>query len=141
AAVRWAVSAGDRAAVRHYAAFVALTGKLDEQIPRWQARAAAPAAPPSPRPRDAEPGPRESAVILAYLARVKGDVALARRAAEQAAFPELVEAALFDAGAWAELATRPVPNQVSGPTAVGLRAIYRERAGQTDEADAARKEL
>jgi tetratricopeptide (TPR) repeat protein len=106
--------------VRHYASWLALKGKLGTAMPIWRERAANDDA---------------AAVITYQLARLAGDHALARAMADKTGRDELREAALFDAGAWADLAGLPPPGVSSHPaTLFGLRLLYQQLAGHPGEA-------
>jgi tetratricopeptide (TPR) repeat protein len=115
--------------VRNYAAFVAVRGTFAAQLPHWREQAA-------------KTGPEATAaqVVLTYLTRLHGDLAEARKAAEQSGRQDLKEAVLFDQGAWAELAAMS-PGGRAPVTSIGLKAMYLAAAGQTAEATAALDEL
>ena len=152
-AVAAAGSPNDLVAVRHYAAFLATQGKLAEQLPRWRKLAALPTTSKAANPvtkQSAEtgrrlpngsPDKRAGAVILTYLDRLHGDLAEARRAAEQSGWADLTEAVLFDQGAWADLAAMPAANSGLPPIHIGLKAMYLSAAGKTAEANAALTDL
>jgi tetratricopeptide (TPR) repeat protein len=127
-----ATEAGDLAPVRHYATFVARRGQLDARIAHWTAQVEQAKAPGEAR---------AGQVILTHLARLRGDFALAQRAADASVRPELREAVLFDQGAWAELADFRPPGATSGAIAAGLRAICHQLAGRPAEAETAIADL
>src|SRR5439155_12569271 len=91
---------------------------------------------------DGQPAGAAAAVILTYLARLRGDLELARWAVERAGKAELREAVLFDAGAWAELAALPPTATGNYPIIrVGLQELYLRAAGKNAEAEKAFAEL
>lgn len=114
-------------AVANYAALLLLRGKLPEQIARWQAEHAA-----VPSPRTAE--------ILVALHRAAGDLPAARKLA--GVRPELLDDILWEQGAWAELARRPMSRDAEAgerrQPAVDLatRARYARLAGDMAAANA-----
>jgi tetratricopeptide (TPR) repeat protein len=106
----------DPKAVRHYAAWMALTNQLESAVPVWRERAA----------ND------DGAVIIAYhLARLAGQYDVARAMAEKSGRDEYREAAYFDAGAWADLASlSPPAGSLQPASLLGLRLMYQQLAGQ-----------
>ncbi|HEY1377733.1 MAG TPA: hypothetical protein VGF55_13120, partial [Gemmataceae bacterium] len=143
-AVAAAAAPADPVAVRHYAAFLAARGRLADQLPRWKGLAdkhADQAGDGNGRLPDGSPDGRVSAVILAHLAKLHGDFAEARRAADRTGRADLKEAALFDQGAWAELADLPAADNRSAATTVGLKLMYLDLAGKAAAAAAALDEL
>jgi tetratricopeptide (TPR) repeat protein len=137
----------DPVAVRHYAAFLAVRGKLDDQLPRWRELAAGNVGPASRAgsgaARLAAPTKAAALVILTYLARLHGDLAEARTAAEQSGRADLKEAVLFDQGAWADLAELPITAGMPDGSMItaGLKAMYLTAAGKSAEAKAALDDL
>jgi tetratricopeptide (TPR) repeat protein len=115
-------------AARNYAAYLLVRGRLDEAIAAVKARTDPP-----------------SAEVLTYLYRAKGDLAGARQAAERAGNPRLVEAVLWEQGAWKELLDRhrPQPGGTAGDAveALALRAAYQRRAGAAKDFEATLAEL
>jgi tetratricopeptide (TPR) repeat protein len=144
-AVMAAMVQADLIAVRHYAAFLATQGKLAEQLPRWRLWAEkhhGNSGGVDGRMPDGSPDGRVSLVVLAHLARLHGDLAEARKAAEQTGRADLIEAILFDQGAWADLAATPAPaGSYAAAVTVGLRGMYSAAAGKSAESAAALTEL
>jgi tetratricopeptide (TPR) repeat protein len=143
-AVMAATTPSDLVAVRHYTAFLAAQGKLAEQLPRWRSWAdknAHQSGDAGGRLADGSPDGRVSLTVLAHLARLHGDLAEARKAAEEIGRADLKEAIVFDQGAWADLAAQPAPAGSFPATIVGLRAMYHGAAGQSAEAAMALNEL
>jgi tetratricopeptide (TPR) repeat protein len=109
-----------RTGTNNYVAFWLLRGKLAERIAQYQARTAK------------EPGDHKAWEILAYLHRANGDLKAARAAAENAERTDLVDALLLEAGAWKELADRPVGTETTHESErLGLRAVYHRLAGDS----------
>lgn len=105
----------DMRAVQHYCAWLAANNRAAVELPVWRERAA----------KD------QGAAVIAYqLARFVGDTVTARAMAERTGRDELREAALFDAGAWADLALLPPPGVDRRPSLFGLRMLYQQLAGQ-----------
>jgi tetratricopeptide (TPR) repeat protein len=101
--------AGDvKTGAANYVAYWLLRGKLDERIAHHVADA------------KRHPSGKPQAEILAYLYRAKGDLVAARKAAEKAERNDLVEALLYEAGNWKELARRP--ELISSPDSIEKRA-------------------
>jgi tetratricopeptide (TPR) repeat protein len=143
-AVAGSMVTGEPTAVRHYAAVMKLQNRLAGQIPRWRELAEKNEGKDGPGHRlaDGQPGGQAAAVIHTYLARLQGDSAQARWAAERTGKTELKEAVLFDAGAWADLAALPPTATGNYPLIrVGLQEMYLRAAGKTAEADKALAEL
>jgi tetratricopeptide (TPR) repeat protein len=116
--------------VRHYAAYYLLTGQLPKRIAELEERA-----------RKNPPGKVE-AEVLAYLYRAQGDLARAAKAAEDAEKNELVEAMLYEAANWKELARRPdVGDMREWTRYVGSRAAYARLAGNTKLYESAIKDI
>lgn len=112
--------------VGHFVAFWTLRGKLDEQIAAYRAKAAKGA------------DDKKACEVLAYLLRAKGDLASAREAAAKAERTDLVDALLFEEGAWRELARRPVGTETTHDVErLGLQAAYHRLAGNSTEFEAA----
>src|SRR5207248_9119019 len=86
------------------AAFLALRGRLDAQLPRWRALAerGGRAGGTGRRP-DGSPDGWTARFVLLHLARLHGDPALARTAADQVGRADLRETVLLHHGAWPEL--------------------------------------
>ncbi|HEY1861433.1 MAG TPA: hypothetical protein VGG61_13820, partial [Gemmataceae bacterium] len=106
-----------------YAAYWLRRGKLAERIRALEAVKSA--------------NPESDAARLAPLYRVQGDWKKARDAAEMSKNEELVNAILFDQGAWKELAERAAKASVGGndPNVLGLLARYQRLAGDAKGAD------
>src|SRR5205823_2839397 len=122
---------GAQAGAANYAAYWLLRGKLDERIAHFKALSA-PAT--SPQRQQGDTLQKRNAEILAYLYRAQGDLEAARRAAEKAERPDLVEALLFEAGRWKELARRPeVHLAQSAVEKLGLQLAYQRLAGNRKE--------
>jgi hypothetical protein len=112
--------AGDfRQGVTNYTAFWVLRGKLDDRIALHKALAAKGGA------------EREQQYqVLAHLHRAKGDLAAALQAAEKSGRKELVEALLYEAGDWKELARRPeLLGRSNELEKLGYTAAYARLAG------------
>jgi tetratricopeptide (TPR) repeat protein len=140
-AVLAAAGGADPIAVRNYGACLAVRGRLGEQLPRWR-EAAAPSPGPAPGAGEGRTVDRQAGlVILATLARLHGDLAEARQAAEQTGDRKLKEAVYFDQAAWTDLAALPPPEDRDAPIGIGLKAIYFTAAGKPAEAQAALAEL
>src|SRR5262249_37925280 len=123
---------------------VARRGQLDAQVPRWRAlaeRAAGQEGDAGGRLPDGSPDGRVGPLVLAHLARLHGDLALARSAADTTRPADLRAAVLFDQGAWAELAGLTPPDRASGLVPVGLRALYQQLAGRQADFEAALAEV
>jgi hypothetical protein len=115
------VAGGVDAALTDYAAFVILQGQLDAAIARRQADA-------TPRP-----------AALAVLYRAKGDLASARKYAQDAAATDdglLLDEILWQQGDWAALAKRPMPEGVDPTARRGTTALLHRLAGNTKALDA-----
>jgi predicted Zn-dependent protease len=115
--------AGDvKGGVSHYAAYWLLRGRLDDRIAHYKALAAR------------GPDAKRAAEILVYLYRARGDLKAARQAAAKAGRADLVEAFLYEAGAWKELARLPdltgTTNEIEKDA---LRAAYHRLAGNRQE--------
>src|SRR5262249_49563283 len=80
--------------VANYAAYWLLRGKLDERIALVKAEQAK------------SDNPKKDAERLAWLTRAKGDLTAAREWAQKSGNEELLDALLFEAGDWKELAKR-----------------------------------
>jgi tetratricopeptide (TPR) repeat protein len=111
--------AGDvKAGVGNYAAYALLSGQLRRRIGEFEALA-----------RKHPPGKAQQEV-LAYLYRAKGDLTAARKAAAQAEREDLVEALLFEASNWKELARRPKLVSFNDPLEQrAFRASFHRLAG------------
>ncbi len=83
--------------MRNYAAFLLLRGKLGEQIAQLEQQ------------RDPADATRHQ--LLAYLHRTKGDLPMARAAADQAGDPFLSRGILFELSAWRDLAEQQPDDQ------------------------------
>ncbi|HYT90187.1 MAG TPA: tetratricopeptide repeat protein, partial [Gemmataceae bacterium] len=105
-------------AVRDYAVFLLLSGRLDGAMPYYRAWAA-------------HSGDNRAATVLAHLYRVKGDLAAARTAAEKAGDLSLVHSILYDQGDWKELSARA--DKLTGQDArPGFKAAFHRLAGRTE---------
>jgi tetratricopeptide (TPR) repeat protein len=141
-AVIAAATVGDAPAVRHYAAFVASQDRLAEQVPRWRKFAAGDKpGDEDGRLADGSPDARSARIVLVALARLHGELAEARKAADATGQRDLREAVMFDQGAWADLAELPPPANQSPTVSTGLKAMYLTAAGRDGEAKAALDEL
>jgi tetratricopeptide (TPR) repeat protein len=119
-----------RTSVGNYTAFWTLRGKLDERIAQFQARV------------QKDPGDRKAWEALSYLQRAKGDSEGARASAEKCGRTDLVDALLVEAGAWKELAARPVGTETTLESErLGLRAAYHRLAKDAKGFDEAIAEL
>jgi tetratricopeptide (TPR) repeat protein len=119
-----------RSAFSNYAAYWTLRGKLDERIGALQSQL-----------RKSR-GDQKAWTALAYLYRAKGDLAKARNAAEQSGRSDLVSDLLLEAGAWKELAGRPVGSETTHDAErLGLMAAYHRLAGDAKSFDDATAEL
>jgi hypothetical protein len=113
-----ALAGETRTAFADYAAYWLLRGKLPARIAYQEALAS--------RHLTGKP----QAEVLTYLYRAKGDLSAARKAAERAERPDLVEAVLFEAGDWKELARRPELIGTTNPLEkLALKAAYNRLAG------------
>jgi tetratricopeptide (TPR) repeat protein len=83
------------------------------------------------------PNPENRAATLAPLYRVQGNFKKAREAAENSKNEEMVNAILFDQGAWKELAERTAKAATGSadPNLLGLLARYQRLAGDGTGAD------
>lgn len=105
-------------AIRNFAAFVLLRGRIDGKIreyeQRWERQ-----------------GDRHSATVLTYLYRAAGDLTKALAAAEFVGDEFLIEALLHERGDWKKLAERADDRaKVSGDIeTLGFRAAYHRLAG------------
>ncbi len=143
-AVMAATTPNDLVAVRHYAAFLAAQGKLAEQLPRWRSWAeknAKQSGDAGGRLPDGSPDGHVSIIVLAQLARLHGDLAEARRAAEESGRADLIEAIMFDQGAWADLAKHTTSMGGFPAITVGLKSMYLAAADQSAEAASALNDL
>jgi tetratricopeptide (TPR) repeat protein len=112
-----------------YAAYWLLRGKLDERIASLESRAKG-------------PDPKKVAEVLASLYRARGDLVAARRAAEAAERQDLVEALLYEAADWKELARLPDLTNAAHPVEkAGFRAAFHRLAGNGKDFEAALDEL
>ncbi len=117
---------GDNQAVRNYAAYLALRGRLDARLPEWAARARKLTG-----YKDAE--------VLAYLYRAKGDLAGALKAARRTDNKALVASLRVEQGDWKDLAADPEP-PTGNPDPVellGYSVAYHRLAGNAKEFDKA----
>lgn len=114
----------EESALRNYAVFLLLRGRLDARIDHYKSRAEL-------------PGGTKAAHILSFLLRAKGDLAGARKAAEKAGKESLVRAILSDQGDWKELARRLAQSERAkeedGLETLGLQAASERLAGNLDE--------
>jgi tetratricopeptide (TPR) repeat protein len=121
------------AGMSNYVAFWLLRGKVRERIAQLESRTAK------------EPGDRKAWEILAYLHRANDDPARARAAAEKSGRADLLDGLLLEAGAWKELAARPVGTETTHEAErLGLRAVYHRLSGDSkgfEEAVAALRKL
>jgi tetratricopeptide (TPR) repeat protein len=124
------VGEGDDAPA-HFAAFHALNGTLGPVIARFERERNAAAPKPPAAPSDPNPASARAAEVLVYLYRAKGDFDAARRMAALTYKDELLEAVLWEAGAWKELAARPGLLPRFRGTALGLQAAYERLGGDT----------
>jgi tetratricopeptide (TPR) repeat protein len=101
----------------HYAAYWLLRGGIDERVRRHQEAAE--------KSKD-----KKEYLTLVYLLRARGDLSGAGKVAEAAGHPDLVEAFLYEAGDWKELARRGAPAVAPQPIEkLGLRAAYQRLGG------------
>jgi hypothetical protein len=109
---------GARRARSDQAAYWLMRGQPAGQLARWERRVQRRAV------------DKEAAEMLAYLHRARGDRKAARRAAEKAGRPDLLEALLFEAADWGALARRlelvGTPDEAEQ---LGYRAAYARLAG------------
>lgn len=111
-------------------AYWLLRGQLDQKIAHYKAL------------ESKGQKPRETAEVLAYLYRARGDLSAAREAAKKADRNDLVEGLLVEAGAWKELVQSPeLFTRGPGPETFGYRAAYNRWAGNQKEADEALAEV
>jgi tetratricopeptide (TPR) repeat protein len=117
---------GDKQAMRNYAAFLYLTGRLDARIPAWSAKAKKLTG-------------FQAAETLMYMYRVKGDYASARKAAQRTEKKALPTAILFEQADWKELAAgHGPPSESSDPLEqLSFSAAYHRLAGNAKEFDKA----
>src|SRR5262249_57445510 len=80
-------------AYRNYAAFLLLSGRLDDRIAEYRRRAE-------------QPNEATAAVVLVYLYRAKGDLAGARWAAEQSGNEHLTQPILSEQADWKAIRAR-----------------------------------
>jgi tetratricopeptide (TPR) repeat protein len=142
-AVIAAAAGGDAPAARHYAAFVAVQGKLAVQAPRWQNYTATgdKSGDENGRLADGSPDARAARVVLVALARLRGDLAAARKAADASGRTDLQEAVMFDQGAWSDLANLPASPIQSVVLPHAFKLMCLAAAGRHGEAKAALDEL
>jgi tetratricopeptide (TPR) repeat protein len=113
-----------RLGVGHYAAYGLLRGDLDARIDRFRGS------------EKNGTNPKRDAEILARLYRAKGDAAAALDAARRSGNEELVDALLFEAGDWKELARRHA-DAGGDAERLGYRAAYCRLAGDREGFEAA----
>jgi Flp pilus assembly protein TadD len=113
-----ALAGETRTAFADYAAYWLLRGKLPARIVYQEALASR------------HPTGKPQAEVLTYLYRAKGDLTAARKAAETAERPDLVEALLLEAGDWKELARKPELIGSTNPLEqLALKVTYNRLAG------------
>lgn len=107
----------DKQGAAHYAAYWLARGRLEERIAHHRKAAE-------------QSGDKKEYHTLAYLYRARGDLTAARKAAESAGRPDLVEAILYEAGDWKELARLQAPAEAPHPVEkLGLRAAFQRLGG------------
>ncbi len=108
----------------HAVAYWLLRGQLDQKIAHYKAL-------------EAKGGKvKDTAEILAYLYRAKGDIPAATEAARKAERNDLVEALRFESGDWKELARSPVVLDTHREIErLGYRLAYQRLAGDKKEAE------
>jgi tetratricopeptide (TPR) repeat protein len=103
---------------------------LPARIAEWEARAKLAVV------------PKAENEILAYLYRAQGDLAKARKAAEEAERNDLLEAILYEQADWKELARRPAVAETSDVIRwLGYRTAYSRLGGAKKQYEAAVKDL
>jgi tetratricopeptide (TPR) repeat protein len=109
---------GDEQALRNYAAFLLLSGRLDAKIPEWARKAKKLTG-------------YQAAEVLMYLYRAKGDLKKARVAARRTDKKYLLASILIEQGDWKELSANPeVPDENPGVLgSLGYTAAYHRLAG------------
>jgi hypothetical protein len=117
---------GDEQAMRNYAAFLYLTGRLEARLPEWTRRARKLTG-------------FQAAEVLMYLDRVKGDYAAARKAAVKTDKKALITSILIEQGDWKELAANqgPPTDSTDPLEQLSYTAAYHRLAGNTAEFDKA----
>ncbi|MCS6978335.1 MAG: hypothetical protein NZM31_15195, partial [Gemmatales bacterium] len=105
-------------AIRNFAAFVLLRGRIDAKIREYEQRLQ----------RQADP---HAAIVLTYLYRAVGDLEKALAAAEAAGDESLTEALLHERGDWKRLAERADQRakELGDIETLGFRAAYHRLAG------------
>jgi tetratricopeptide (TPR) repeat protein len=118
---------GEDRAIRDYAVFLHLSGRIAPALEELTIRVAL-------------PGHRREAVVLAHLYRVKGDLPAARRTAEKAGDAELLQDLLVEQTDWKALSARA--DRLVGEDALpDFRAFYHRLAGDRPAFEAAVAEL
>jgi hypothetical protein len=110
------LATGEDRAAQSYAICLLLRGRLEDVIDHYDALAGL-------------PGRVREAAILAQLHRVQGDLAAARRAAERAADPALLQGILYEQGDWKALSA--LDGKLVLSDAAELRAAIHRLAGNT----------
>lgn len=123
-----AAEEGQTAAVRDWATLLLIHGGLDEQIARLRAEF-----------RTSADG--DAAGRLTYLARARGDLALAIQAADESDDPQLVDSILVEAGDWKRLAVRYRERIGSVSDTLGFTAAFCRLAGEPDNFETAAASL
>src|SRR5262249_40422263 len=110
--------------LRHFAAFLEYSGRLDAKIEQYRQRAS-------------QPNGAQAAEVLTYLYRARGGLNRAREAAEKSGDKSLWYAILYEQGDWKTLArevdTLKTPPDVDPVQALGYRAAYHRLAGEKEE--------
>jgi hypothetical protein len=117
-----ALSGGD-AALRNWAAYMLLTGKLDDRITRF----------------GSDPGQAQSK-MLTYLYRAKGDLKGAAKAAALSGDRVLLENIQFEMGDWAALAKGPLAS-IPGEERTGFLSAFQRLSGDKEGMEKSLKTL
>ena len=118
AMLQLAAGTGSDSSIRDYAAYLLLTGRLDEHIRQLVAQG---------------PASAHAAKSLVYFHRARGDLEKAREAAEKAGDERLLRSILLELGDWRGLAKPTGTNEFATDIeALGFQAAYHRLAGDKD---------
>ncbi len=128
-----AASSGEDAALRNYAAFLLLRGKLDDKIREYRAKLDGPAG-------------AAAAKMLAVFYRASGDLAQAKSAAQKSKDPELLKGVLAELDDWKGVAATQVATGENADPRQELERVqflvnYTRLAGDTQTFEEAIKRM